>query len=174
MSVAGKLFLRVAFAEVDNLDLAGRAANHLLEYPGDLKVGGEYASGAGSYQQDTVFSDRRSVASGTPDDLDLYGGLTNAFGTAINHVEVAGLMIVNRSTTAGQILEVGGDAAPSFAGLFGDASDKIKVQPGGCLFWFSPLDGSGLTVTNTTADILQIASASGTISYDIVVWGRLS
>ena len=58
-----------------------------------------------------------------------------------------------------------------YAGLFGGAAHTLKVSGGGIFHWEAPLDGGGLTVTNTTAQDLKIDAGAATITYDILVWG---
>ena len=151
-------------------DLGSAAQRHRIEYPGSLRSE-EHATGTGNYQQDLTWSDRRTLTA-TSEQLDLRGVLTAAIGgAALDLVEVRGIFIVNRSTTAASVLLIGGGANPAFAGLFGATGDIIKVPAGGCLLWHAPLDGGGLATTGSTADMLTVDSGAATIIYDIAIWG---
>ena len=61
---------------------------------------------------DKIWYDRRTVNDAANDDLDLSGGVTDAFGTALSFAKVKGLLVNNRNTTAAQNLLVGGGSAP--------------------------------------------------------------
>ncbi len=145
-----------------------RPETHVLKYPGPLRPSGRYASGTQNNQQDRVFTDRRTVVAGTPDSLDLSGTLAGLYGTT-SFVEVRGLVFINRSTSAK--LEIGGGSNSAWSGLFKANGDIIIVPPSGLWVWTSPLDGQGLQITGGTGDLLQVVSASGSIEYDVGIWG---
>ncbi len=130
---------------------------------------GKLATGTGASQQDLVWSDATSVASGVPNDHDLAGSLTSELdGTTITMVTVTEIWIENKSTTTGEQLQIGGDA--NAVPIFGAAADYIIVGPGGCFLWKDPIDG--ITVTAGTGDILQVDASTGTISYNIRIVGQ--
>lgn len=152
--------------ETTSIDLASGPMTH-----GVPDLTWPFSSGTGNNAADLIWSDRITVTS-TPTDLDFRGGLTSAFGASVAPVEIRALLIRNRSTTVGEYVSVGGDGtAPAYAGLFGAANDVIIVQPGGMLLWVAPLDGAGFQTTATTADILQIVAATGSVSVDIAILG---
>src|SRR3990172_6448394 len=91
-----------------------------------------FTDGAGADQADVVWSDERTLAASATEDLDLAGGLTDAFGTAITFARVKGIYIEADSTNTNNVF-VGGAALNAFATLFGDATDKIVLRPGGAL-----------------------------------------
>lgn len=127
------------------------------------------ADGTGLDQADSVWYDERTVDAGTPDDIDLSGGITDAFGNSLTLTKLKGLYIKNNSTTAGQILQIGGDtlAAP----LFGAAPDYIVLGPGGVFWWWDP-SAAAVALGAGATDVLQIAVAAGTsVSYTIAVIG---
>lgn len=136
-----------------------------------ISLSNALTNGTGSNNANLFFRDRRSVTAGAPDDIDLAGSLTDIFGQSLTFVEIAGMAIYNRSTTAAEKLEVGGDAGAAFETWVKTAGDVIIVPAGGLFLLTAPIDGD-FTVTAGTDDILQIVSASGTISYDILIWGR--
>jgi hypothetical protein len=123
------------------------------------------ANGTSDGQIDRVHSEALSVTT-TPTDYDLSGSLTSDTGAGTtSFAEVTGIMITNDSSSGD--LQVGGDAAS--IPLFGAAADYIPVEPGGCLLWYSP---SGIAVTNSTADVLQIAASTGTVTGKLTIFGR--
>lgn len=125
-----------------------------------------YSNGTGDSQVNRVFADQRTLAA-TAEDLDLSGGLTDAFGNTITLAKLRGLIIENTATATGANLLVGGDA--NSIPIFGAAADYIKIPPGGFFAWSGPVDG--ITVTAGTGDILQIDAGAATITYNIWVIG---
>lgn len=122
------------------------------------------ADGTAANQGNEVWIDQRTLA-GTSESVDLVDGtLFNAFGDGITLSAMKILWIRNRGTTSGEDLTISGDAMP----LTG-TTPKITVEPGGQLFWHSPVDGKALA-TNT-ADTLTIDSGAATITYDILIAG---
>lgn len=127
------------------------------------------ASGTGSNQADRVFSDRRTLASGANEDLDLSGSLTDPIGGSAVFVKVKAILIKSlaANTTA---LTVKPAASNGFTGPFGAATHTLTIQPGGSLALFDPV--SGWAVTAGTADLINIANASGaSANYEIVIIG---
>lgn len=137
----------------------------------ELKAQLQFIGGTTADAADIVFTDTRTVASATNDDIDLAGVLTNAFGATITAAEIVGIMIKSaRANTT--VLSVGGGTNPWIT-MFLATGDGIKVFPGGVFVNFAP-DASGLgAVTAGTGDILRIANASGAAAtYDIVILAR--
>lgn len=134
------------------------------------------ADGIALDEADAIWHDRRTLAAGANDDLDLAGALADAFGKTLTFARIKAIAIQNRTATAGVNLEIGGgdDGAGNnaFASWLGDASDKLQVGPeGGLLLWNPSL--AAYAVTAGTGDILRIHNASGSDSaeYDIVLVG---
>lgn len=128
-------------------------------------------TGTGSGKADEVYLASRTVASGADDDIDLHTSLLDLFGAAFSPVKVVAIAIVSGATAAGEVLLVGNGTNPSFAGLFGAAAHVLKVGPSGAVYWSSPVDG--LTVTNTTADILRVHNnGASSQTYSILLLGR--
>lgn len=169
MAVDLTLSFKAVLAESSALDLGTAVATHLLEFPGALGSG-NYVTGTTDNKQNRVFSDTRTLAA-TSETLDLYGGINDIFGVAINFVEVRGIYIKNRATAAASVLTVGNGTNPAYVGLFNAAPDRLKVPASSPFIWMAPLDGGGLVVTNTTAQDFKIDSGAATITYDICIWG---
>lgn len=144
-------------------DLGPVSARHTIDYQKTIE------SGTGADQADIVWSDTRTVTG--VDDLDLRGVLASALASGLALARVKGIMIRNKSTTAGYLLTVGNDAAGAFVGLFFAVGDRIKVQPGGMFAWYAPQAADTMTTTATTADVLQIDSGANTVTYEILLIG---
>lgn len=170
MAVDTTLALRLMCSETAAEDLGTAQKSHLFEFPGTLGTG-NYVTGTADNKFDLVWSDTRTLTAAA-ESLDLYGSLTTKVTGTISMVELCGIFIRNESTTAASVLKVGAGSNPSFAGLFGATGDIIKVGASGLFVFFAPLDGGGVTVTNTTADILYIDSGAATITYSILLLGR--
>lgn len=126
-----------------------------------------FTNGTGANQCDLMFSDTRSVTSGSPDDLDLAGVLTTAFGATITMARVKLIYIKNNDTT--NILNVGAGTNPLINWVLA-SGDGVNVRPGGFLCLGAP-DATAYAVTAATGDILRVAAAAGTISYTIIILG---
>ena len=156
--------LRIAGEFVNGLDL-GEA-----KYPIQFAIDHALANGTGNNQANAAFTDARSIAASSSEELDLAGVLAEAFGATLNFTKVKLLAIVADDGNTNDVI-VGGAAANAFAAPFGDATDAVKVGPGGTLVLVSPK--GGYTVTGGTADKLKIAnSGSGTaVGYKILIVG---
>jgi hypothetical protein len=119
---------------------------------------------------DVMFSDARTIAASSTDDLDLRGTLTDAFGATINFAEVVAIYVEAASTNTNNVV-IGGAASNQFVGPFGAAAHTIALAPGEA---FCMTNKAGWTVTAGTGDILRIAnSAAGTsVKYNIILVGR--
>lgn len=164
VTVSGTLRLLIDLYERSTIDLGGIVAHSALD-TGEIVI----ANGLADYQANLVWSDRRTAAA-APDLLDLRGVLVGALQPS-NDAKVVALFIRSKAVVAGKVLSVGGAGAnPAFAGLFGDATDKIKIGAGGVFAWYAPVDT--LLTTGGTADILAIDPGADTIDYEIVILGR--
>lgn len=165
MSVSGKIQVNVALTEI----LAGALANKVLPHSKDITY--VVDTGNGDAQADRVYSRVGTLVSTTLT-LDLYGSLLDADGAVINAAECCGIFVFNLTATANKPLRIGNGAAPAYVKLFGSSVATLAVQSGGCLAWYAPFDGDGLTVTNTTAQDLMFDSVANTVSYAIILLFR--
>lgn len=131
-----------------------------------LKLGDGILAG----QADRVWSDQRSLAASTAENLDLSGVLSDVFGAVVSFAKVKALLVVADAANPGNIV-IGGAASNGFLGPFGDATDTLAVKPGGVALLVDA--GAGWAVTAGTGDILKVANASGAGagSYKILVIG---
>jgi hypothetical protein len=79
---------------------------------------------------------------------------------------VKAMMFQNTSTD--QTLTIGGAAANQFINWVGDASDTIKIPPGGFFLLVAPDDG--FDVTAGTGDQLKVANGGAGSATDYYVW----
>lgn len=141
------------------------------------------ANGTGASQANALWHDRRTLAVGASENLDLAGVLVDVFGAAITFARIKGIYVKNlglgtltsQTPTDDQDLLFGG-YGPSgfpFAGFFnGDPTAVIRVNSGGEFYLDAPLDG--WSVGNASNDILKVerlGSTSGNVVYDIAIWG---
>jgi hypothetical protein len=119
-------------------------------------------------QADRVFSDSRTLAASTNDDLDLAGVLTDPFGVVVTFAKIKAIVI--RASAANTTNLTIGNGATPFVGPFGAAAHTLQLQPGGEVRLIAPQ--TGWAVTAATADILRIANAVGASAvYDIDIIG---
>lgn len=129
------------------------------------------ANGTGADQMDLIFSDTREIAAGADDDLDLAGGLTDAFGAVLTFARVK-FLYVSADADNGGLIQVGGAAANQFINWVANASDILNVPAEGAFAIFAPA-ATGYVVTAGTGDILRITNSDGgaVANYSIVIGG---
>ena len=127
-------------------------------------------SGTGSGQASKLFSDERTLAASATENLDLAASLIDAFGATITFASIKAIYIEAADGNTNDVV-IGGAESNAFVGPFGDATDKIKIRPGGRFVWAAPK--TGFAVTAGTGDILLVANGgAGTpVTYRIVLIG---
>lgn len=127
-------------------------------------------TGTGASQADKMFSDRRTIALSSNEDLDLAGVLTDPFGVTVTFAKVKAIIITAASGNTNNV-KVKPATTNGFLGPFNAAADTVSIPPGGSFMVAAPV--SGWTVTAGTGDLLNIAnSGAGTsVTYDIVIIG---
>lgn len=130
----------------------------------------DLVTGTGAGEADLVFADTRTLTASSTENLDLAGGLTDSFGAAITFAEIVAIVVKPAAANANNVL-VGGAASNGFTTPFGDATDVVKVAPGGV---FVLTNDAGYAVTASTGDILKIANggSGSAVTYDIILIGR--
>ena len=136
------------------------------EFPARDDTTYNFTNGTGANQANNVFADTRTTDN-TGESLDFSGVLTNAFGATISATKIKALLITASASNTIDVA-VGGAASNQLSSLFGDATDKVLVKPGGMVLFVAP-DANGYAVTAGTGDILKVAAASaGNVTYDII------
>jgi hypothetical protein len=169
LAVDIKASLSWLFSEA--LDLSSVNDNGKLDYAQSL------TDGVSADQADVLFHDQRTVANGASDDLDLTALSQSIYGSSVtfSFAKVKGILIINLSTTASDVLRVGGAGAGSaFSTPFNsDADAQVEVPADGCLLLVNKKNG--WTVTSGTGDVLRIQNpGSASINYRIVIVGATS
>lgn len=165
MTLNSTLLVQANLSQVSALDLAS------TKFEPSIRKLVTLADGFGANQADRLFTDTRTLAASTTEDLDLAGGLVDAFGATLTLARVKGLIVVAAAGNTNNV-QVGGAAANQFLNWVADATDKLNVRPGGVLALFAP-DATAYAVTGATGDLLRIGnSGAGTsVTYDIVIIG---
>jgi hypothetical protein len=129
------------------------------------------SSGTGANQASNMFHDQRTIVASSSENLDLSGALVNAFGVTLVFTKIKALFIRAAAANANDVL-VGGAGSNCWVGWVGDATDIVKVKPGGTLLWIAP-DVNGGAVVAGTGDILKVANggAGTSVTYDVVILG---
>lgn len=156
------LFIRILSVLTAALDLTSARSELLIERTLTL------ANGTGADQANQVWSDTRTLSSGSNETLDLSGSLTNAAGESVTFTKVKLLYVRNKGTTT---LTVGGAASNGFISPFGASTDTLNVRAGGVAVLFAP-DATGYAAAAGTADQLKVTNAAGaSCDYDIAIIG---
>jgi hypothetical protein len=165
MSLQTDIAVNVAAAYQAALDLTTPIAAHAIKNALSL------SSGTGNGQADLVFSDTRTIAASSSENLDLAGVLADAFGATLTFVKIKAIYIKAAAGNTNDVV-VGGAASNGFVNWVADTTDKINIRPGGVFLLVDP-QGSGYAVTASTGDILKVANSGGTtgVTYDIVIIG---
>lgn len=165
MALTSKLTVSLAATQVVTRDLVPVRA------PLSYAFASQLASGTAAGQADLAFSDTRTLAASASESLDLAGGLTDALGASLTFARVKGLVVVAAAANTNDVV-IGGAASNAFVGPFADATDKIKVKPGGTISLWAP-GATAYPVTAGTGDLLQVSnSGAGTsVSYDVIIIG---
>lgn len=140
------------------------AASAVIDYQTNVALD----NGTGANQANQVFSDTRTLTTGSNETLDLNATLLNALGESVTFTKVKVLFIRNKGTTD---LTIGGATTNGFISWVGGATQTVLVPAGGVLLLSAP-GASGFTCTAGTADQLKIANSAGaSCDYDIIIIG---
>lgn len=130
------------------------------------------ASGTGAGAADRCFSDTRTLAASSSEDLDLVGTLVDAFGTTFSPARIKGLFISAADANTNNVI-VGGASATQWAALLG-TTGTVTLRPGAFFAVAAgQADATGYVCAAGSTDLLKIAnSGAGTsVTYDIVIIG---
>ncbi len=170
-SLSVDLKASMAWLLSESLDLSTVNDNATLEYSESI------VDGTDADKADLLWHDERTVLAAANDDLDLTSLTNTIFGSTvtINFVKVRAILLVNTSTTSGDVLNVGGSGAGSaFATPFaGDADAKVQVGADSALLLANKKDG--WAVTAGTGDILRVNNpGANDVTYRIAIIGTSS
>lgn len=126
-------------------------------------------NGTANNQADIAFQDKRSLASGANEDLDLRGVLLDAFGATVNIAELVGMLFLADALNT-TVLTVSPADTNGFLGPFGAAAHTLSLEAGGAILLAKP---AGWAVTAGTADLINVLNAAGaTANYTVAFIGR--
>lgn len=126
-----------------------------------------YTDGSGALGANLLYQATRTF-SGSTDNVDLAGVLTDSYGSTVTLVRVKAILIVNNSTT--NTVTVGAGTNPWLTLL---NSTGTVTLPAGAWFAAATGDATGWAVTAGTGDILKLAGTSGQ-TYNLIVVGASS
>jgi hypothetical protein len=123
-------------------------------------------------QADLVYTLKaQSIASAGTLSIDVAGTLTDPFGTAFTPAKLRVVWIYSRSNNTTDLTLLGGGAAVP---ILNTAATTATLRPGG-MFLTTDSSTTGIPVTATTADIIQIVNAAGAAALvDVVLVGTSS
>lgn len=171
MALNGTLTLALRAALTGTADFGAPVSNV------DFTQAFTFADGTAAGQADIIWTDERTVASASNDDIDL-SPIVDAIGVSRAPVEIVGIILVNapRSGAANTTnLTLGVGTNPVTPGFLGGTTPTVgPIRPGGMFMIWNSDNAAGFgAITATTADILRIANSSGAAAtYQIAVVGR--
>lgn len=153
----------------ESLDLSNVSDSSKLEFTAST------SDGTAADQADLIWHDQRIVPSSSNDDLDLTNLTSSIFGSTvlIDLAKVKAILIVNTSTTSGDVLRIGGAGAGgnAFNAPFnGDDDAVVEVGADSALLLCNKKDG--WAVTGDDEDVLRIANpGASAITYKVAIVG---
>jgi hypothetical protein len=133
----------------------------------------DLANGTGSNQANVIWTDTRTIAASTTEDLDLVGGgLTDAFGVAFAPAKIKAIIVVASAANTNNVV-LGGDA--NSVPFLSVTTTTTTLQPRGFYVQSWPAN-AGIAVIAGTGDIVQVANggAGTSVTYDIYIIGTSS
>ncbi len=165
MAFSSTSLLQIAANLTSSLDLVGASA------PLSISQQITFAEGTGANQANRVWSDTRTIAASTSEDLDLSGSaLLDPYGVAVVFTKVKAIFVRAAAGNTNNVV-VGGAAATQWAAMLG-TTGTVTLPPGALFAAFNP-STAGYAVAAGATDLLKVAnSGAGTsVSYDIVIIG---
>jgi len=166
ITLSGSVSVSAALDLVSALDL--RSVTDPIRYGANYS----FTNGTGANQANECFVDTRTLSASATEDLDLAGGLTDAYGTALTFTKIKAIIIKAAAANTNNV-QITRPASNGLV-LFMAASDGIALTPGACFAFIAP-DANGVAVTAGTGDLLTITNSAGTtgVTYDIVIVGTV-
>lgn len=165
MTITAELRVKIAARQTATLDLGSRAASVSI----DKAL--PFSHGTTASKADLMWSDERTLAASTAEDLDLAGTLSDAFGVTITAAELVAVYIEAASTNTNDVV-VG--AATQAVPLFGGTNGTIAVKPGGMFMIAAPGAAGQATIGAGSTDDLQIANggSGSAVTYKVFILAR--
>jgi len=125
-----------------------------------------FASGTNAFEMNQLWSSQRTLTNGANETINILGGITNSFGSALTMSEVRLISFSSASANTDQIT-IGGASANAFSSWLGDPSDTVKLRPGGYLLAIAP-DATGYAVS-TNGNIKVSNDGTNSVIYDVYI-----
>ena len=159
---------------MDNFTFKAHLAASLLKAldlstPADavsLPIQLQLSNGTGSGQVSQMFHDTRTLAASATEDLDLAGGLANAFGVSLTFVRLKFLYVVAAAANTNSVIV--SRKATTGIPIFDADGDAITLGPGEFFMYGSPTTGKAITAT--TDDTLTFTNSAGGTGVDYTVF----
>ena len=161
--LTGRTGVKVDLKNVKALDL-----NEVLDELGiDCSI--KWTYGTGANQVNVLFHDKRTVAQGASETLDLNGGATlkDAFGDALTMDAIKFLYIKNTSVDLTVSVFGGGD---NDLLIMGGTTDAQQLPPGSFMLWACPTAAGIVTTVNKNLK-LAVSAGSGSAIIEVVAMG---
>jgi hypothetical protein len=124
--------------------------------------------GTGLGQANNVWWDERTLATGTNEDLDFSGGVTNALGVALLGTKIKAIFFHGLNTNTGLVSVT--RPATNGVPIFKAAGDGIDLHPNGIILVGNPT-AAGYAIVAATGDLINIANDTGASQkYFVAVW----
>ncbi len=129
------------------------------------------ADGDGSALAEAVWSDSITATDGAGTTIDVFGGLTDVYGTVLSLKSIKGLLVHNTSTATGEYIDVFGSV--QHLEYMSGATDEIRIHPEGILFLWSPGAAADCPSPGAGAadEMLIVAAAGKSPVIEIVIIG---
>ena len=140
-----------------------------------LSYDDQLSNGAAADQADTIWSDQRTIAASAHDDLDLTNLTHTLFGStlAIDLASVKAILLINTSTTAGDLLRLDSSVTNACTAPFGgSATSLVEIGADSSLLLSSKKDG--WTVDSSHKVLRVVNPSADSITYSIVILGTSS
>lgn len=123
----------------------------------------------------------RTLTTGTSENIDMYdlaafdigaGAGRDNLGQTVALVEACLVMIVNRSTSTGDMVVGGEGSAAAWNSAFsGSDTATTTINPDG-VWLIATKDDAAFAIADTSNHLLKIAASGGTVVYDAIIIGR--
>lgn len=143
----------------------------IVNYPIGAGIRQVFTNGVIANTVNMIFDDERTIALSSSENLDLFGSLTDAYGTTLNFVKV-NLIYVEANAANTNNVVLGAHATAPFLGPW-NAAGTTSLPPGASVLLTCP-NLAGWAVTPTTGDMIKVLnSGAGTsVTYKIIIAGR--
>lgn len=124
-----------------------------------------FADGTGSNQLGSIYQHLARPLNTTTETIDL-DNLTILGAAQTDPNAVKFILLRHKSTTAGELMKVGGGDFAASTGPLADTTDKAVTGPGGLILLVNPIDGWGITASTKDGLLMEL---TGNSTYDIIV-----